>query len=229
MRRLLLPVLLLGLLAPAAAGAQASESEEGPREIVHGLYAKAHVGYQLWVGTPYVSYGPQFMFGAGYDFLDQLSYTVSAEANLLMGTINGISGSQAGVPGDSPVQGDFQSIGGIVAVRGAYNLGGTEIKRLSLYARAGGGVWYSPEARGAEDDDNPINGITLQTPHGAPKPTIAGALGAEYFTRLAHFSLGIEAQMLGIIARTNVTGGNFSPALDINLLLKYTFGKANKS
>ena len=225
MRRALFCLLVLGLVtAPLAASAQDSK----PREIVHGAYAKAAIGYQGWFFTPYVSYGTQFAFGGGYDFVDQLAFTVGAEGNFHLSTVNGLSGAALGAQGQSPVQGDFQSLAGLFSLRAAYNFGGRDIRRLSVFVRAGGGVWFSPEARNAEDPDNPI--LLGKSPHGHAVPAVDVALGLEYFTRLSHFSLGLEAEMIGLVnpgAPTAVDAGlsGFVPNININFLLKYTFGK----
>ena len=223
MRKLLPLVLALSFAVPSVALAQQGEK---PREVVRGGYAKASIGYQGWFTTPYVSYGSSFAFGGGYEFVDQLAFTIGAEGNFHLATVNGLSGTSSTGPGTSPVQGDFQSLAGLFSLRGAVNFGGRQVKRIQLNIRAGGGVWYSPEARDLEDIDNPLLGFGV-SPHGRAIPAIDAALGIEYYTRLSHFSVGVEGEMLGLINPSPGLGG-FVPAININVTLKYNFGKPQK-
>ena len=205
------------------------------REVVKGAYAKINIGPLFWLGdirgdnvsrTGTSSSGTEMDFSFGYDIVDTLGFTLAVEGSFFQTITNGTGVSEdlnrdrIGLP--SPIQGDFRVFGGIVAVRAGPNLGGKRVKRLNISGHAGGGIGYSPPLVDLQDPTiagriaSEYGGI-LQ---GRPLGLVQGGVGFEYYTKLSHFSLGLDVDF-------NVMIGGAAPliamGLATNIFVKYTF------
>ena len=165
-------------------------------------------------------------FSFGYDVVDTLGFTLAVEGSFFQTITNGTGVSEdlnrdrIGLP--SPIQGDFRVFGAIVGVRAGPNVGGKRVKRLNISGHAGGGIGYSPPLVDLQDPTiagriaSEFGGI-LQ---GRPLGLVQGGLGLEYYTKLSHFSLGLDIDF-------NVIIGGASPliamGLATNIFVKYTF------
>jgi hypothetical protein len=193
------------------------------REVVKGAYAKMNIGPIFWLppisGVTSTS-GTQLDFSFGYDVLDQLNFTLSIEGSFFQLVTNG-DGVSVDIGIASPIQGDFRIFGGIVGVRAGPNLGGKRVKRLSIAVHAAGGVGYSPPLVDLENQAVLTRIAAGGFPYimqGRPLGPIQAGVGFEYYTRLSHFSLGLDVDFDVIL------GGPW-PAMGVatDLFLKYTF------
>ena len=130
----------------------------------------------------------------------------------------------------SPIQGDFRVFGGIASVRASGNVGGKRVKRFSISGHGGGGVGYSPYlAATVPGTDEPDLSVTSRMTYadsngqgyimqGRPLGIVQGGLGLEYYTRLSHFSLGLDVDFNVLIGGPVVAMG-----VATNVFVKYTF------
>jgi hypothetical protein len=235
MKKFLLSLCVLGLalppvVSPGAAQAQDEEFEEEDRrssrrgrgtrqnqqarEVVHGFYVKAAYGTVLWFGDLGANSSPGTCatFELGYDIVDQLGVTVSVTGTFFQGINNGITAHQD-EGGSGVTQGDFRSIGGLAGARIGFNPGKRKVRRWTIAIDLKGGVFFSPSLR-----DDPNDGLAgaLQASPGA---LIQPGLGLEHFSRLTHFSLGLDLHVPLVVG----TPANFVAGLDVVGFLKYTF------
>ncbi len=193
------------------------------REVVKGFYAKLNFGPLIWlpsISTWAGSTGTAFDVSLGGDVIDQLGFTLSVEGSFFQVVANAGPNAGVGVLPGSPIQGDFRVLGGIIGIRGGPNLGGKRVKRLSIAGHAGGGVGYSPvlidmESSTVQNNIAAPYGFIMQ---GRPLGIVQAGLGVEYYTRLAHFSLGLD------IDYDLILGGPVTAmGLGIDIFVKYTF------
>jgi len=181
------------------------------REVVKGFYARAGVGFLAWlppVGLEASGVGNSVDLALGGDIVDQLGFTLSVEGQFFQGVSNGPP-----IPGVY-LQGDFRSIGGLGRVRAGLNFGGRQIKRWTFFFGGGGGVYYSPQLQPEMvGTDAAVNWI-----HGKPAGMVAGNVGIEFYTKLSHFSLGLDASFYAVLGLP-VTALSLSPTI----FFKYTF------
>lgn len=215
-RSLIAPVLIA--LAPSLALAQSS-AEGGARvvkdkrsaalnEIERGFYFGITAGGWFLVNPPAnaapgatsavrpFSSGQMAQVEVGRDFGDRLSV-----AGFVMGTTNRAGADYIGKSGGL-ASGDFSSIipGGVVRANLLGFMDDQDVKRTWIYLRAGAGfAMFSPK--------------TLLPD---PDVLVFGGPGVEYYTRLRHFSIGIEASGALLL-----TQGTFGFAITPNL--RYAF------
>ncbi len=232
MKKILLLLCVIGLAAPVwTAPRQASaqdefEDDEGrrsrrdrggrtrtAREIHHGFYVKAQYGTLGWFGNlgANSSFGTCAAFEVGYDVLDQLAMTLSITGTFYQGINNGITNAPE-ERGSGITQGDFRSIGGLAGARIGFNPGKRKVRRWTLAVDIKGGVYISPALR---DQNDLAYGALQQSPGGLILP----GFGVEHFTRLSHFSLGLDMHVPLIVG----TGASFAAGLDVTGFFKYTF------
>ena len=192
------------------------------REVVKGAYAKINLGPLFWLGdiSPFVSSsGTEIDFSFGYDVLDRLKFTLTVEASFFQVISNG-DGVSVDLAFGSPIQGDFRIFGGMAAVRAGPNVGGRRVKRLAIAFHAGGGIAYSPPLVDMQSQ-NVISRIAASygfIMQGIPLGLVQGGMGLEYYTRLSHFSLGLDVDFNVILGGPVVAMG-----LATNAFIKYTF------
>lgn len=194
---------------PVAASAQQPTAANGDRpavtfdEIERGVYF-AVMGGPLFLtnppapeGTPRpFSSGPMAQVEVGVDLGERLSVGL-----FIMGASTRTSAEYVGNSGGA-VSGDFSSMVPGLALR-ARLLGladSQEVKRTWFYLRAGGGLAMFSPKRLLPDSDILV---------------FAGP-GVEYYTRLRHFSVGLE-----VTGNYLVSGGSFGFAVAPNI--RYAF------
>ena len=200
------------------------------REVVKGFYAKLNFGPLIWlpaISTHAGSTGTAFDLSVGGDVIDQLGFTLSVEGSFFQVVANAGHGFGVGEgtnveAQNSPIQGDFRVFGGIVGVRAGPNVGGQKAKRLSISGHAAGGVGYSPVLIDMGETTIAANNIASRGGWGILQGRALGlvqaGLGVEYYTRLAHFSLGVD------IDYDLILGGPIpAMGLGIDIFVKYTF------
>jgi hypothetical protein len=206
----LAPLALCAVFAlPVVASAQQPTTANGDRpavtfdEIERGLYF-AVMGGPLFLtnppapeGTPRpFSSGPMAQVEVGMDLGERLSVGL-----FVMGSSVRTSAEYVGNSGGA-VSGDFSSLVPGLALR-ARLLGladSQEVKRTWFYLRAGGGLAMFSPKRLLPDSDILV---------------FAGP-GVEYYTRLRHFSVGLE-----VTGNYLVSGGSFGFAVAPNI--RYAF------
>jgi hypothetical protein len=202
-------VLLLAVLSMSAvAFAQAARPLEDKKavtynEIERGFFFEARGGFWGVInpparagGTTYFSPGQALGFEAGYDIGEMLSPSI-----FLIGTSNRMGSDYTGLA-TTPASGDFSALAPGAALKFRF-LGladSQEVKRTWFYVRAAAGVvFYSPAALLP----------TLDV-------LISAGPGIEYFTRLRHFTIGLEANF-NFMALTGSLGFSILPTV------KYAF------
>lgn len=217
---------LLSLAAPAFAqdldeeeAADASEEkkkarrydDEVVREVVRGLYMKADIGsaaLRPFSAVP-MSGVMDVALGIGMDFIDQERFSMAWEIQAGQSLFNGPPTEALPAP---VVQGDVHAIRGIAVVEASGYLS----RRFGIGGRAGGGVMDLPLLITPEANAE-ITGAFGQPllMHQGPLPLAVVGVTFEYYTKLSHFSLGMDNDLQIIIPAA--LGGNFEG------FLKYTF------
>lgn len=177
------PLLLTAFLVPAAAFAQKAPSvdkeAEKFNEIERGLFFGVQGGWNFFINPPAAegtprpfSPGQMAMVEVGYEFGERVSVAgfLIAAGNRASSTYIGFSNNRA--------SGDFFTM--VPGATARVNLlgfnDGQDVKRTWLYIRAGGGLaMFSPKPLLPNSD-----------------VLVFAGPGVEYFTRLRHFSVGLE-------------------------------------
>ncbi len=195
------------LLFSSAAWAQAPAKDKAAvtfNEIERGLFFGVQGGW-LFLTNPPAQAGSQRPFSTGQTAFVEVGYELGERisvAAFLMAAQNRTSARYTGFSENHAFSGDFATLAPGATAR--FNLlgfnDGQDIKRTWLYARAGAGfAMFSPK--------------TL-----LPRPDVLAFAGpgVEYFTRLRHFSVGLEAMGAYL-----VSGGTIGFTVTPNL--RYAF------
>lgn len=204
--------------------------EEQVREIVRGFYAKADVGGALYlgrfaapssIGSSYASSGTYVALGVGQDFVDQEKISMAWELGLEQGLHNGVDAATQGNDGCSQIgagpapctEGDLRTY----TLHAVYEFSYYPTRRIGIGGRVGGGVLYSPlliEPTAYADDVLKDYGVDPGM-HNAIKPVVSVGPTVEYYTKLSHFSVGLDADVF--------YGIGWDLGLNVAGYLKYTF------
>lgn len=173
-------------------------------EIERGFFFEARGGFwgvinppSLAGGRSYFSAGQAIGLDMGFDIGERISPSIFllASANRMLSDYTGLSTTGA-------ASGDFGAMtpGAAVKVRLVGFTDAQEVQRTWIYVRAGAGVvFYSPASL--------LPGIDVM---------ITAGPGIEYFTRLRHFVIGLEANF-NFMALTQSMGFSVLPTV------KYAF------
>ncbi len=197
----------------------------GPvREINRGLFMKANVGGGFFLGnlSTAINAGTATSVSVGQDFLDRERTSMAWEFAIQQGVHQGLDyQSQVGV--GPYVQGDTRTY----TFAGLLEWNTYPARRWGLGARVGAGVMLAPLLMHPDyygTGTTPPNTRTvLQTwglaedpgYHNAPHPTLMGGPNIEYYTKLSHFSVGLDIDVFYAI------GFDLGAAATGNM--KYTF------
>jgi len=202
MKRTLLPMAAVFLL-PTLALAQAAKPLEDKKAIVfneieRGFFLGVNGGFQAFIQTPGSANRP---FSAGQQVQVELGYDIGervSPALFFNATANRASADYYGYNDAHTASGDFSAIspGLGVKVRLVGFNDSQDVQRTWIYLRAQAGlVFYQPKAL--------IDRMDLM---------ISGGPGIEYFTRLRHFSIGLEATF-NFMALTQSFGFSVLPSV----------------
>lgn len=189
------------------------------REIVRGFYGKSNVGGAFYLGSfaPAVNGGTYVALSVGQDFVDNEKQSMAWEVQLQQGLHNGApyldqAGAGCGV-GAPCTEGDLRTYS-IVAL---YEFSAYPTRRLGIGAHAGAGVLYSPLLIYGPAYQDEVLGEFGGDPgyHNAPKPLIVAGPTLEYYTKLSHFSVGLDADVF--------YGIGWDLGMSASGYLKYTF------
>jgi len=171
-----------------------------PKEIERGIYLKLQGGVWYLLETPAhnkgegeKSFGQSLQIEFGYDLGERVSLGV-----MLLGTFNPASSAYHGQSVNNEASGGFSSLTPGLSVK--VGLVGFEdaqsVKRTWIYARAAvGASFFFPKVLLPKMDYLANVGI-----------------GVEYYTRLRHFSIGLEASGVGLL-RAGTFGFAITPSL----------------
>ena len=199
-----------------------TSKEDVVREITKGTYIKAGAGSARFLGIGATPYGSVLSpviameIGFGQDFIDNERMSVAWEFDLHQSLYNGPKEDQlSGLPTNLLIQGDIHAYTALVALE----LSSYVSRRFSVGLRAGGGVMVAPLLMHPDEYNNTIvagywGGLTSPV-HGTPLPAAFGGPCIEYYTKLSHFSVGLDADVDYVIG--------FDLGLNATGYLKYTF------
>ncbi len=230
---------LLALCAAPVAEAQtyeeyeAEERGEQPkkkravREIVKGTYAKTNVGASLYLGrfSQWIQPGTSLGLAVGQDFMDTEDMSMAWEVSFFQGINNGTDYEEQAAAQcwttTSCVQGDLRTY----TLVGIYEASFYPTRRLGIGLRAGGGILFSPLLMNEKFYALDVVGNTGDTGlnwqgnrpavHDTPHPVVLGGPTLEYYTKLSHFSAGIDADIFYAVG--------FDLGVSATGTLKYTF------
>lgn len=201
-------------------------SDAPVREIVKGFYARANVGGAFFLGSlnGFVDPGTFSSLAVGQDFVDSEKLSMAWELSFSQGVHNGCYyEDQADYYCDGNLKGKASPL--IQGDLRTYTLaGGLEAsfypnRRIGVGILAGGGVMLAPllmdEVAYQEDVVNGAWGGVDGGYHDGAHPVVQGGLTTEYYTKLSHFSVGVDAgafYAIGVDLGASVTG-----------YMKYTF------
>jgi len=215
----------------ARQGATRKKRKRKTREVVKGAYLKMNVGPVFWlppISNVTSTSGTELDFSFGYDIVDKLPFTLTVEASFVTLVTNGTGINDEAAfqallaAGIAPtIQGDFRVFGGTVNLRLGPNFGGRKTKRAHFCIQVGGGGGYSPPLIDLQDpvvqNRAAANGLGYVM-QGRFLGIITPGLGIEYYTKLSHFSIGLDVD-------ADIILGGPSAAIGIgaNFFAKYTF------
>ena len=228
---------LFALVAAPDANAQtyeeyeAEERGEKPkvkravREIVKGTYAKTNVGASLYLGRykQWIKPGTSIALAVGQDFMDTEDLSMAWEVSFFQGINNGTDYEEQGAAQcymtGTCIQGDLRTY----TLVGVYEASIYPSRRVGIGLRAGGGMLFSPllmnEKYYAEEvvGDSASGAWQGNRPsvHDQPHPVVLGGPTLEYYTKLSHFSAGIDADIFYAVG--------FDLGVSATGTLKYTF------
>lgn len=198
------------------------------REIVRGTYAKSNVGGSIYLGqfAGVVNPGTNLGLNVGHDFLDRERMSAAVELGFNQGIHNGAHYEEQAAAGGPFVQGDLRTYTMSAMVEFSLYPG----RRFGIGMRAGGGLLMSPllmadctDPEEAGQGDSCYQKAVVEDTwggndpgfHSSPHPVAMGGPTFEYYTKLSHFSAGLDTDIfyaIGFDLGANVTG-----------YLKYTF------
>jgi hypothetical protein len=173
------------------------------REIERGLYSKANVGAMINVlGHSSVTRPVHSLaLSVGNDFMDRESMSMAWEVSFLQTVHNGdLAETQPGLILESDYfQGDTRGFG----LLAAYEISKYPTRRIGIGFRVVAGVMGMPLLMDEEAyNANIVSsawGLTASPNHNKVYIPVGGGPTIEYYTKLAHFSVGLDTDVLYII------------------------------
>ena len=203
-------------------GAVEVQQSEVVREIVRGTYAKANVGAGFYLGqfASTVSAGTSVGMSFGGDFIDQKTHSMAWEVAFFQGINNGAHYEDQAAAGCAQqgncIQGDLRTY----IFLGLGEASWYPTRRVGVGIRAGVGILISPllidEKYYQEAVVQDTWGLgAAPTYHDVMHPVVVGGPTVEYYTKLSHFSVGVDTDVfmaMGFDIGASATG-----------YMKYTF------
>jgi hypothetical protein len=225
---LLASTFVLSVAAPAMAqdadARRSARSSEGiVREVNKGLYLKSGVGVTPFfatnsIGNPIVSPVMTVDLSVGNDIVDNERLSMAVEAQfgqqLHQGPKPEDLAAEAAVGAPFLVSGDLH----VFALTATYEVSIYPTRRLGVGVRGGGGVSIVPLLMNDQYYQElivPNYGVDAVI-HRGPNPTVRAGATLEYYTKLSHFSVGTDIDVLYVI-------GSLGLGLSPTGYLKYTF------
>jgi hypothetical protein len=197
------------------------------REIVRGTYIKANAGTTMYLlnRRGILRGGTTLNLAVGRDFIDKPTFSVAGELQFYQALHNGMPFQEQGALGLGPnrlIEGDVHTFGVLLGAEvSAY-----PVRRLGIGGRLGAGAMFIPILMDRSAYDEEVVGLSQGTGewggpqndprvHRGAKPMFYVGPTIEYYTKLSHFSLGLDVDLI------------YALDLDLGLALtgyfKYTF------
>lgn len=196
------------------------EFDRDVREIERGMYSKANVGATIYVLNhpgPFTAPVNSIALSIGDDFVDRESLSMAWEVSFLQTVHNGASYDQQ--PGNIAVNNYFQGDTRGFALLGAYEFSKYPTRRLGIGFRVMSGVMGMPVLMHEASFDTLVVGqswgLTASPNHRKVYIPVGGGPTIEYYTKLAHFSVGTDIDILYIVG--------WDLGIQPTAYLKYTF------
>ncbi len=179
----------------ARASARSAEKEI-VREIERGYYMKSNIGATSFLGTAGVPTSSVISvgLGVGSDFIDNERSSVAWEAQLRQSLVNGPRSDElfAYAP---IIEGDIHVFDLLASVEASVY----PTRRIGVGIRGGAGLSVIPllmHAVAYQDEivDGTWGGVPASV-HVSPLPIVLVAPTFEYYTKLSHFSLGLDVDV----------------------------------
>lgn len=210
------------LLSPSIAAAQDEGGEDREvREITKGTYAKANVGGAVYFGprSQFISPGSQMGLGVGSDFVNQERMSMAWEIQFAQGIHNGTYYEEqlnAGCTANNIcTQGDLRTY----TIAALFEISTYPARRFGIGGRAGAGMMFTPllmdETYYTANIQPQLFPDPSQDIHQQPHPVVMAGPTFEYYTKLAHFSAGVDVDVFYALS--------FDLGAAITGSLKYTF------
>ena len=200
---------------------RSQEIDRDVREITKGTYAKANVGGAFYLGSysQFVRAGTALGLGIGRDFVNQERTSMAWELQLSQGIHNGTyyqtQADQGCVAQGNCIQGDLRTY----TFAGSLEWSTYPNRRFGVGIRGGAGLLLSPLLMDPDYYQQEVVGGAWggfdPGVHGVPHPIVMGGPTFEYYTKLAHFSVGVDADVFYAIG--------FDLGASVSGSLKYTF------
>ena len=195
-------------------------ADQEVREVERGMYLKGGAGTNQYIGGASGLVRPVMALNlaAGQDFIDQEKFSMAWEVTFGQALHNGPKLNTGDMDlawsrSSTAVQGDIHTFSGVATVEASTYLG----PRLGLGLRAGGGLMVVPVLMNFESYANDLEAYYgfVSPVHAGPLPIAVAGPTLEYYTKLSHFSVGTDVDVLIPIG--------FDLGLSINGYMKYTF------
>lgn len=202
-------------------GKAKGEDAGAVREITRGFYAKTNVGAAAYLGgySSVVNPGTFVGLSFGQDFVDNERQSMAWEVALQQGLHNGVdvltqaaNGCQA-IGGPLPcTEGDLRTY----TLAANYEISFYPTRRIGVGGRAGAGLLFSPHLVENTAWSEILTDIGADPgKQGSPKPVVFAGPTFEYYTKLSHFSVGVDVDVF--------YGIGWDLGLNGSGTLKYTF------
>ena len=180
------------------------EFDRDVREIERGLYSKANVGATIYVlnhSSPFTAPVNSLALSIGDDFVDRESLSMAWEVSFLQTVHNGIAYDQQpeNIAPTNYFQGDTRGF----ALTAAYEVSKYPTRRFGIGLKLLGGIMGMPVLmHDATFDALVVSqswGLTETPNHRKMYIPVGGGPTLEYYTKLAHFSVGADIDVLYIV------------------------------
>ena len=200
-------------------GYQIVDDQRTVREVERGWFAKSNIGGGFYFGGAgsNIKPGTTLSMIGGQDIIDRENMSVSWEVGLVTTIHNGKYYEEQIALGCSSTQTCIQGDSRTFLFSAVAEYSYYPDPRFGIGARAGGGMMSIPLLMDQvyyEEKIVPSFGYS-STVHQGVKPVGIGGLTFEYYTKLSHFSLGLDADFLFVVG--------VGPGANTNGYLKYTF------
>jgi hypothetical protein len=190
------------------------------REIERGLYTKANAGAMIYLldhKGPITVPVHSVALSIGDDFVDRERSSMAWEVSFLQTVHNGLSFDQQPeyIAPQHYIQGDTRGF----SLLGAYEIAKYPSRRFGIGMRFVAGVMGMPVLMDEATYDAAVVagawGLGASPNHRKVYIPIGGGPTIEYYTKLAHFSVGVDSDVLYIL--------NFDLGINVTGYMKYSF------
>ncbi len=196
-----------GLDDPIEEEARKPKKDEVVKEVNKGLYAKSSFGAAGYLldFNGFLKTGSAIGLAVGKDFVDQEEMSMAWEVALIQGVHNGCNyeyqadlicaGNKGGTAPSPYIQGDTRTY----SLLANYEFSKYPTRRVGIGFRAGGGVLFAPLLMDAAAYERDVLagtwGVADPGYHSGAHPVAFGGLTFEYYSKLSHFSVGVDADV----------------------------------